>query len=63
VNNIFCAPPALIALNDSETWFENAVALAGLIERGHIEAVYCGDAFAGFVDTMFLPPMLAPAKA
>jgi hypothetical protein len=48
---VFCAPPALIALNDSEGWFENAVALSDLIENGLIIAVYePHDRFAGFID-------------
>jgi hypothetical protein len=62
--NIFCVSPALIALNDSEVWFENAVALSDLIAAGLIIAVYePHDRFAGFVDNATGLPMLAPANA
>ena len=62
--NIFCAPPALIALNDGEGWFENAVALSDLIEAGLIIAIYePHDSFAGFIDNTTAPPMLATAES
>jgi hypothetical protein len=60
---VFCAPPALVALNDSNEWFENAVALGDLIEHGDITVVYQDDLFCGFLDNTTGLPTLAPAHA
>jgi hypothetical protein len=60
---IFCASPALIALNAGEAWFENAVALCDLIEHGDVIVVYRDDLFCGFLNNTTGPSMLATTKA
>jgi hypothetical protein len=60
---IFCAPRSLLALNDSNDWFERAVTLSDLIEQGVVIVVYQDDLFCGFLDNTTGPPVLVPASA
>jgi hypothetical protein len=60
---IFCASPSLVALNDSNEWFERAVVLGDLIEQGDVVVVYQDDLFCGFLGNTNRLPMLAAAES